>query len=50
MPLWLLIGAGSVFAWESVKGDDTSPLSWGNVLKVAAIAGAAYLVARALKR
>lgn len=49
MPL-LLLGAGSIFAWETfVRGDDQSGLSWANVLKIAAIAGAVYLAARAIK-
>ena len=49
MPL-LLLGAGSIFAWEAfVRGDDQSPLSWSNVLKIAAVAGAVYFAARAVK-
>lgn len=47
---WLIAGAASIFAWETVRGDDSSPFSWGNILKIAAIAGAVYLAASALKR
>lgn len=49
MPL-LLIGAASVLGWELfVRGDDQSALSWSTILKIGAVAGAAYLAARALK-
>lgn len=47
---WLIAGAVSIFAWESVKGESSDPLSVGNLLKIAAVAGAVYLVARAVKR
>lgn len=47
---WLIAGAVSVFAWESVKGESSDPLSLGNLLKIAAVAGAVYLVASALRR
>ncbi len=54
MPLLmpLLVSAGSILAWENLfGGQDTnqSALSWSNVLKIAAVAGAAYLAARAVK-
>lgn len=52
MPLLLLTGAGSIVAWESLFGgadDNQSLLSWSNIIKIAAVAGAAYFVARAVK-
>ena len=49
MPI-LLLGAGSILAWEYfTSGDDQSPLPWATILKVAAVAGAVYLVAKAVR-
>lgn len=52
MPIFpLLIAGGSIFAWESVFGgkDEGELLSWSNILKIAAVAGAAYFAAKALR-
>ena len=48
MPL-LWLGAGTLGALWFTQGDDQSGLPWSTVLKVAAIAGAVYLAAKALK-
>lgn len=47
----LVTAAGSIFAWESIFGgkDEGELLSWNNILKIAVIAGAVYLAARAVK-
>ena len=52
MPLFpLLVAGGSIFAWESVFGgkDEGELLSWSNILKIAVIAGAVYVAAKAVK-
>ena len=53
MPLFpILIAGGSIFAWESLFGgaeENSSLLSWNNVLKIAMIAGAVYFAAKAFK-
>lgn len=47
----LAIAGGAIFAWESLFGgkDEGELLSWPNVIKIVAIAGAAYFAAKAVK-